>query len=230
MKNNTWNGKELIKGLLIILSYFIVPTIIYMPFSFLLERKIGYQVTLILTYGIVAIIYGYIYRKDLKRDFKSFKENYKIILFTTIKYWVIGTIIMIISSNIIKIMGITPNVNQETNIELLKKYPIAETICSVAFAPLIEELVYRCSLKKALNNKHIFAILTGIIFGLVHVLSSIKGTNDLIMLTYLIPFSAVGIAFGYAYHKTNNIYGTIIIHSIHNIISLLQIIIIGGLI
>lgn len=230
MKNNTFNFKEFIKGLLIILSYFIVPTIIYMPFYFLLEKKTGYQVTMILTYLVVALLYSYIYRTGLKRDLKTLKENYKIILATTIKYWIIGIILMIISSNIITLLGIMPNTNQETNIEILKNAPIAEIICAIFLAPLIEELVYRYSLRKCTNNKHIYAILTGMIFGLVHVISSIKGPNDLIMFIYIIPFSAVGIAFGYAYHKTDNIYGTMIMHSIHNAISLLQIIIIGGLI
>jgi len=50
------------------------------------------------------------------------------------------------------------------------------------------------------------------------------------MLIYLIPYGALGIAFGYAYRKTNNIYGTMIMHSIHNALSLVQIILIGCII
>lgn len=227
---NIINIKETFKGLLIILSYFIVPTIIYMPFYFLENRNIiDYQIAMILTYLVTCLVYSFIYKKDLINDFKSFKENYKLILGTTIKYWFIGLIIMLISSIIINIIGITPNTNQEENIEILKQYPLFEITCACFIAPIIEELVYRCSMKRSTNNKHIFAITTGLIFGLVHVISSISSPNDLIMLIYLIPFSSVGIGFGYAYYKTNNIYGTIIIHSIHNIISLLQIIIIGGL-
>lgn len=49
------------------------------------------------------------------------------------------------------------------------------------------------------------------------------------MLVYLIPYSALGIAFAYAYKKTDNIYGVILIHGLHNAISLLEIIILGGL-
>ncbi|HIS17227.1 MAG TPA: CPBP family intramembrane metalloprotease [Candidatus Coprovivens excrementavium] len=228
---NIINIKETLKGLLIILSYFILPTIIYMPFYFF-ERKeiINYQVSMILTYFFTAIVYSYIYRKDLIKDIKNFKENYKLILSTTIKYWFIGLIVMVISSNIINMIGIAPNTNQEGNIELLRKYPLFEITCACFIAPIIEELVYRRSLKNATSNKHLFALTSGIIFGLVHVLSSISSSSDLIMLIYLIPFSSVGISFGYAYYKTNNIYGTIIIHSIHNIISIIQIIILGGLI
>ena len=49
------------------------------------------------------------------------------------------------------------------------------------------------------------------------------------MLIHLIPYISVGIAFGYAYKKTNNIFGTITVHSIHNAITLIEMIILGGL-
>jgi len=230
MHNKNFDLKKLIKGILIILSYLIMPSIIYMPF-YLLEKNnlINYQVSLILTYLCVLTVYVLIYRKNLQEDFKLFKKNYKKILLTTLKYWLIGLIIMIISSNIINLFGISSNVNQESNIELLTKYPIAEFVIACFFAPIIEELVFRCSLKNFTPNKHIYAITTGLIFGFVHVISSLDSYSSLTMLIYLIPFSAVGISFGYAYSKTKNIYGTMIIHSIHNLISLIEVIILGGI-
>lgn len=218
---NMINIKETIKGILIILSYFILPTIIYMPFYLLQERKIiGYQLAMILTYILICIFYCYLYRKCLKKDLIIFKDNYKVILKSSIKYWLIGLIIMIISSTLIDYFNIIPNTNQENNINTLKNYPMYEIICAVFIVPIIEEIIFRLSLKKGLKNKHLFAIFTGLTFAFMHILSSL---NNLTSLIYLIPFGAVGISFGYAYYKTNNIYGTIITHSIHNAISLIQI-------
>ena len=122
------------------------------------------------------------------------------------------------------------NANQEANIELLNNMPLIEFICAVLFAPIIEELIFRRSFKNISSNKHIYAITSGLIFALLHVTSSLTDNTSLIMLIYLIPYGALGIAFGYAYRKTNNIYGTMIMHSFHNALSLLQIILIGCII
>ena len=138
---------------------------------------------------------------------------------------------MIVSSYIIGFLSIPTNTtNQEANITMLKTIPIAEILIAVLFAPITEELVFRKSLNKFTNNPHIYAFTTGLLFAAIHLISSIKSINDLIMIIHIIPYSAVGIAFGYAYKKTNNIYGTIVLHSIHNAISLLIIIISGGII
>jgi membrane protease YdiL (CAAX protease family) len=45
------------------------------------------------------------------------------------------------------------------------------------------------------------------------------------MLLHIIPYSAVGVAFGYAYKEHNNIIGTMLIHAIHNTIAIIEIII-----
>ena len=67
---NIINIKETFKGLLIILSYFIVPTIIYMPFYFLENRNIiDYQIAMILTYLVTCLVYSFIYKKDLIKKY-----------------------------------------------------------------------------------------------------------------------------------------------------------------
>lgn len=233
MKTN-FKLSELIKGLFIICLYFLLAAILSLPFLFLYkENIINKEFANILLYFSLCIIFVIIYIKDLIKDFKSFKKDYKNILKTTLKYWLKGLLIMFISSFIITIINLSPNVNQEANIKLLKEMPLVEIICAVILAPIIEELVFRRSLKNFTNNNHIYAYTTGLVFGLIHVTSSISSPKDLLMLLYIIPYSSVGIAFGYAYKKTNNIYGTILIHAIHNAISLsislLGLLFIGGI-
>lgn len=230
MKNNI-NVIELVKGLFIICLYFLASAILSLPFLFLYKHNIiNEQLANILLYLSLAILFSIIYIKDLIKDFNSFKKDYKKILKITLNYWIKGLFIMLASSYIIGIFNISPNINQEANASLLREMPIVETICAVIFAPIIEELVFRRGLKKFTNNKHIYAYTTGLIFGFVHIISSLNGINDLPMLLYLIPYSSVGIALGYAYHQTNNIYGTITIHSLHNAITIIEMIILGGLI
>lgn len=225
------NIKKLIKGLIIICSYFLLTLIFQIPFIFLYNLKIiNEELIYILVYLSLAITYILYNRKDLIKDLSDFKKNYKSILKTTFNYWLKGLFIMIISTIIINIINIPINTtNQEANISMLKTMPIAEILIAVLFAPIIEELVFRKGLKDFTTNKHIYAFTTGIIFAGIHLTSSIHSINDLIMLIHIIPYSAVGIAFGYAYQKTNNIYGTITLHSIHNAIALLEIFLLGGI-
>lgn len=219
------NSKELAKGILIICSYLILSFILQIPFIFLPEKYIY-----LFTYLSLTIVYILYNKKDLIEDFKNFKKDWKSILKTTTIYWLIGLIIMLTSSFIINKLNIPSNtINQVNNITLLEKMPLIAIMIMVVFAPIIEELVFRKGLINFTKNKHLFAISSGLIFALLHLVSSFQSINDIIMIVHLIPYSAVGIAFGYAYFKTKNIYGPIIIHSFHNILSIIEIIILGGI-
>lgn len=229
MKKLQINGKELFKGISIICLYFLLSNILAIPFVFLIQKKlIGYNYATLLLYYFLALIFFFIYIKDMIKDFEDFKKNFKSILKTTFNYWIKGLFIMFISSYIITLLNLDANVNQAANEEMLMEMPVVQSICAILLAPMLEELVFRRSLKNFTNNKHLYAITTGLIFGLIHVTSSITSISDLPMLIYLIPYGSVGIAFGYAYKKTNNIYGTMVIHGIHNAISI-SIMILGGL-
>lgn len=219
-----FNFKELIKGILVICSYFILQIVFIIPFVFLLiKNKISESTLYLIIFTGMSITYLIAYRKSLINDFKDFKKNYKSILKTTVKYWIMGLGIMLISSTIIGLIGIGDTANQDTNISLFKEAPIIQTIIAVIMAPIIEELVFRRSFKNFTNNKILFALVTGLIFGGIHVVSSISSLKDLTMLLHLIPYSSVGIAFGMAYKEHNNIIGTMTIHAIHNTIAIIEI-------
>lgn len=221
-----FNFKELIKGILVICSYFIIQVIYIMPFVFLLIKgKITESTIYLIVFLGMAITYIIAYRKSLLKDLKDFKKNYKTILKNTTIYWLIGLAIMLSTSYILTSLNIGDTTNQEQNISLFKEAPIIQSFIAIILAPIIEELVFRKSFQNFTNNKWLFALVTGITFGAIHVLSSLTSFNDLIMLLHIIPYSAVGVAFGYAYKEHNNIVGTMLIHAIHNTIAIIEIII-----
>lgn len=222
-----FNFKELIKGISVIGLYFILQIILSIPFVFLLEdKRISINTAYLFIYLGLAIIFILIYKKSLKENIQNFKKNYKNILKSTLKYWALGLAIMIVSSLVISLFNIPTSDNQNTNIELFKQAPIIQSICAIIFAPIIEELVFRHSFRNFTNKPIVFALTTGLIFGFVHITSSITSIKDLIMFVHLIPYSAVGIALGYAYKKNkDNIIGTMIIHSMHNIIAVIEILV-----
>ena len=219
--------KELVKGVLVICLYFVLQIILATPFIFLLEnKKISENVLYLIVYTGLAIIFSIIYRKTLIENIKDFKKNYKTILKSTLKYWLLGLLLMLVSSVVINQFNINTTNNQDANINLFIQAPILQAICAIILAPIIEELVFRRSFKDFTTNPIIFSLTTGLIFGLVHITSSLTSPQDLIMFVHLIPYSSVGIALGYAYKKNNNnIIGTMLIHALHNTIAIIEILI-----
>ncbi len=225
MNKTTINIKELIKGIAIVFIF--LSNILALPFLSLINKNILNRETAIaLLYLLYIILLVLVYHKELIKEFNDFKKNHKTFIKKALNYWLKGLFIMLVSSYIISSIGLKENANQEANIELLRSFPLIEALSAIVFAPIVEELVFRKGFKKALNNKHLFAIATGLLFGLVHVTSSIQTASDLIMLIYLIPYSSLGIAFGYLYYETDNIYSSLFVHSLHNAIIILELIII----
>lgn len=174
-------------------------------------QDINYLIYLSISNLIVLGIFIKIYYKTLLDDFRNFKAKY---LLTSLKYWFIGLIIMIMSNLIITfILNKQISGNEEIVRNLVKVSPFLMLLDTSIYAPITEELTFRKSIKDFISNKYLYIITSGLIFGLLHIINHINNISDLV---YLIPYSALGICFAITYYKTNNIYSTILIHSFHN--------------
>ena len=176
-------------------------------------------ISFILDLLLISLII-YIYHKDIFKDFKNFfNKNILKNIKLSFKYWLIGLGIMIFSNSIIAIItNGTLAANEEAVRELIDKVPIYMAFQVMIYAPLTEEIIFRKSIKHAINNKILFIIISGLIFGGLHVISSISSLIDLI---YLIPYCTLGFVFAILYNKTNNIFSTITAHSFHNALALI---------
>ena len=165
---------------------------------------------------ILTLILVIIYYKDLKRDLLNYNHH---IFFTSIKYWIIGLIIMVTSNYFITyILNLSLAGNEQAVRSYIDISPLLMVINTCIFAPLTEELTFRKSIKDAINNKWIYILTSGLLFGLIHIVAYISKP---IHLVYLIPYGALGIIFAYTYHKTQNIYSTITMHAIHNTVAII---------
>lgn len=168
---------------------------------------------------VFSVILFLIYRKDLKKDFINLKENFNSITDVAIKYWVIGFIGMLITNVIIGVLfPVQMSTNEESVRKMITDTPFLAFLFVSIFAPFIEELIFRKSFKDALKEKWLFILISGIVFGALHVVGAINSLYDLF---YIIPYSILGIFFALTYYKTNNIFSTIIVHSLHNTVLLL---------
>ena len=118
---------------------------------------------------------------------------------------------------IVYIFRMGNSVNEQTNIELIKNSLLFQVPLTIFVIPFIEEIVFRGSFYKMTDNKHVFAISTGIFFGFLHIITSLNSPKGFL---YLIPYSAMGIAFGYLYKKTDTIFSSLFMHILHNTITI----------
>lgn len=219
------NKKKIILNIFMFLFYFIYQLIVIAIvglFNISINNNHNKELYLLISSLIYFIIVILIYKKELKIDLKKF--NIK----TLIKYipiYIIGLIFMAISSYVIsKITNIETSQNETLVRQYIKLFPIYMSFSTVLYAPIVEEITFRKTFRNIINDKVLFILISGIMFGIIHISISNNTTNDLLM---IIPYLIMGIDFSYIYYKSDNIFTTITIHSIHNLV-LLIIQFIGG--
>lgn len=223
--------KKIIKNLLILLSYFLYEAIVLIIINALdidvsklnfIQKNI-YLFVIDIIY-LVSLVF--IYRKELKEDFKDFKENGAGYIFKYAPLYLLGVILMgITNALLVKVTGMEMSTNEQNVRTLIKYYPLYMSFSSVMYAPIVEELIFRKSIKNLFNDNVLFVLMSGLIFGLIHVVGTgNEGINEILM---GIPYIIMGLDFAYIYAKTKNIFTTMTLHSIHNL-TLLIIQFIGG--
>lgn len=145
-------------------------------------------------------------RDDIKKHYKRI-IIYSII--TLIAYSIVSIILGYFLENVI-----TEETVADSNV-------IRVVINLLIWAPLTEELIFRCSLKKDVKNNTIFMLISPLLFAGVHVLGN--GLN-LITVISSIPYIVIGIYLSLLYIKIDNIIINILMHLLINVIGVVMII------
>lgn len=219
------NSKNVLKGFLALISYFILSNcaitilnIMNVDYSKWSDNakylfNIGYEL-------LILIIIIFILKDTVLNNFKIYIKNIKEYLSKYIKYWFIALGLMYVSNFII--IFITKDIaqNEQGVRALFAANPILTFILASLLAPILEELVFRLSIYKIIGKyKYLFIIVSGLIFGSMHVLGNVSNWTDLL---YLIPYSIPGSVFAYTLVKSDNIFIPISLHFIHNTFALLM--------
>ncbi len=158
------------------------------------------------------------YRKTLVKDFKPYFKNFGKNFENSFKYYLVGVGVMIFSNLIITLLFQGDLSTNETTVRsYINASPLLMAIDISFYAPLAEELLFRKSIRDVVKNKWLYIFISGFIFGGMHVI----GTEGLIGLLYLIPYCSLGFTFAYIYAKTDNIYSSIMLHFMHNTLTLI---------
>lgn len=175
--------------------------------------------------SMYIIILLLMFKKDIKNGIKDLKKHFINRTILSLNCWVVGCIIMTLSSFLISlILKQNVSTNEALVRQSIKIAPLYMLFTCSIVAPIFEEMVFRKSLQGLIKYKWLFILISGLSFGLLHVLGSYTSWIDFL---YVIPYGSMGCAFAYLLTKTNNITLPIIIHMLHNTI-LVTTQIIGG--
>ncbi len=163
---------------------------------------------------MAAILIGILYFKDLKNELKRFISHWKEDLDIGLKYWVLGLFIMMVSNMIINVFSTEHIAGNEKAVQsMIESLPWMMLINAGFIAPFVEEITFRKTFKTIIENKWAYALISGIIFGGMHVIGNIHSFVDVL---YIIPYSALGITFALAYSETDTVFTSMSFHIIHN--------------
>lgn len=182
--------------------------------------------------SIMFISLFIVYNKSIKKDFVNFKNNVNknigyiikmFIIFMIVKY-----IVSFISVLIMTVLNFDTSSMTSVNQNLIEIYvktsPFLMVVSTAFLAPFYEEVLFRLGINKVLNNKCLFIVISGMIFGLLHVFPLEEGVTLALGMMQSITYVTMGIFLSYTYYKTNNIFISIGIHFLNNLLSVLAMI------
>lgn len=173
------------------------------------------KVIYLLSFEILMVsAIGLILNKEIKKALTDIKKNHQKYFSKYLKYWLYSLIIMAGSNIIISfINGGGVAGNEETIRQIFTKAPIYMFISAVFIAPVLEELTFRQAFRNIFSNDKVFIIMSGLIFGGLHVVGNVNSPVDLL---YLIPYCTPGFVFAYIMAKTDNVFVSMGLHFLHN--------------
>lgn len=211
--------KTFFSGIGAVSAYFILNELAILPLLLagieVATMPITLKVIYLLAYEIVMLAVIYLILRDkIDRAIEDIKKNHKKYFSTYFKYWILALIIMSTSNILISfINGGQIAGNEEAVRNVFGETPIYMFISAVFIAPLTEEFVFRQGIRNIFSNNKVFIVVSGLIFGGLHVFSSVTNWMDLL---YLIPYCTPGFIFAYILSKTDNVLVPTGLHFLHN--------------
>ena len=219
MTTKNYKTANIAKAIILFFTY-----IFYQKIGTLLFKNIGIYDNILTSFIadlLFFIIVIFIYRNDLKKEFKAFNNDYslknrcKIIFKSLFIILLINIIISFISS-----LFLPDNIDEINNIQSLVNNSIPYLIFkSLIFSAIIETLVFQVSIRVLINKKIIFILISSLVFTLMNLAYTNLDSSYLIF--DAIGYFTMSLIFAYIYVKTDNIFFIVFIKIIYNIIPLL---------
>lgn len=177
----------------------------------------------------------FIYRNKIVTDFRNYFQNFRDNFEKSFKYYFIGVLVMIVSNLLIAVCFSNATAgNEEAVRDLIGDAPLYMLFSVSIYAPFVEEMLFRHSLKNCVVLKHknkfikfLFAFISGLIFALLHILGQ---ANSIVDYIFIIPYMSLGFTFALLYYDTDNIFSSIMMHAFHNTVTIILYFMSGGIV
>lgn len=174
---------------------------------------------LIVFYVVILSLMIGVFYKQLIHDFKIFKSYFKEYFVLILKTWGKALVLIMITTIIIQIITNTTQANNQIALQnSFNSNPVFIAILAMFYAPIAEELMFRGVFRKFIKNKKLFVIVSGVVFGLMHVIDDSKTLAEF---SYVFIYSILGIYLAGIYAKTNNLCTNIFMHFMQNTLSVI---------
>lgn len=174
-------------------------------------------------YGGLFIFYIIVFRKTLWNCLKAFKDNFKKYFNIIAICSFIAFVLIVVAAIILDSCGIGESANQEGIDNAIENYGIFMILPACLFGPLVEEIVHRGLVLGFLKGEEsgkvrtVIAIIVGaVLFGLIHCNFTDFSVTEILA---VIPQMLMGLMFGIAYALSDNIFCSIAVHMVINIIA-----------
>ncbi len=207
---------KLFKTLFSVLFYLFWSVFLQLPlnlFNIRLSSNMMALYEFVFTFLLLILIFM-MYKQELIKEFK-FNKKIKYIFINTVAIFMIMGI-----SNMISYSILGDNVVSKVNnsgLSIIDTKNLLMIIRLLVLTPIIEELVFRKSVRTVVNNDVFFVIFSGLFLGSLYVIAQ---TLSFVGLISSISYILVGIYLSISYVKTNNIYINIFSRILYNLLML----------
>lgn len=202
------------------LLFNLLPNIFIGPFK-LVEENVEFISLFIQDIGGLIII-GYFLFRIIKNN-KLNEEKEKCFNLETLKQGAITLGLLYLVNIVITLLipNLSTGANQENVNSIIQTAPILSFFSVVIIAPIVEEIIFRYLLVTPFfkNKKYIGIVLSALLFGSIHLVSSIQNNTLLADLPNLCIYAGMGAVLACQYVKTENIYVPILGHTFNNLLA-----------
>ncbi len=211
MEKNKTRNKKIISSVIIWILY-----IVWLLKISSLTVSITNFIVHLLFLGIIV----FIFKDELLENLKEFKTNTETKITKILLYFLVFIGIMLISNVILSLVGVDTSQTSSSKMisNVFNNVPFGtlfSCFLTIIFYPIVEELMFRKSLRTAIENKILFVIITSLLSWYFQVTLLNPSINEFIL---AIQTLLNGIFAGIVYVKTNNIIYTISSRMLFNIL------------
>ena len=130
--------------------------------------------------------------------------------------------LFVVNTAIRSFTGVETSANQELVFQSFMESPALIMFAALIMAPIVEELVFRGGLYRALRNRYSYKraiFISMFAFGFIHVFASLL-SGDFMDLWNIFTYMAMGFFFVKIYEETGSVFPAIFLHFLNNAIAL----------